>query len=90
MLPNYHYKLTIAGAQNSTQTICGALMRYITYITPIVTGIPGGFAIISVVELCFAKAGNFASDDLFAVAALVSALPMDILSFHVCKWLWKR
>jgi hypothetical protein len=63
--------------------MCGAPVRDITHITPIVTGISGGFAIIGVVVRCFATAGNFAPDDFFAIAALISALPMGILEFFM-------
>jgi hypothetical protein len=30
---------------------------------------------------CVATVGNFALDDIFAIAALVSALPMGVLEF---------
>jgi hypothetical protein len=78
----YSYaQLINLGAQNSTQTMCGAPVRDITHITPLVTGISGGVAIIGVVVRCIATAGTFALDDIFAIAALVNAIPMGILEF---------
>ncbi|KAF2790229.1 hypothetical protein K505DRAFT_377667 [Melanomma pulvis-pyrius CBS 109.77] len=68
-------------AQNITQTMCGQPVRDITHITPIVSGVSGGAAIIAVVVRCFPTGGAFALDDIFAIAALVSALPMGILEF---------
>jgi hypothetical protein len=76
-------QLTIKGAQNSTQTMCGAPVRDITHITPIVTGISGGFAIIGVLVRGFASGGRLELDDIFAIAALISALPMGILEFFM-------
>ena len=61
--------------------MCGAPVRDITHITPIVSGVSGGFAILAVLVRCFPTGGEFALDDVFAVAALVSALPMGILEF---------
>jgi hypothetical protein len=61
--------------------MCGAPVRDITHITPIVSGVSGGFAILAVLVRCFPTGGAFALDDIFAVAALVSALPMGILEF---------
>ncbi|KAH3928735.1 hypothetical protein HBH98_107900 [Parastagonospora nodorum] len=68
-------------AQNSTQTMCGAPVRDITDITPIMTGVFGGLAILGVAIRCVATKGAFALDDIFAVAALIVALPMGILEF---------
>lgn len=61
--------------------MCGQPVRDITHITPIVSGVSGGAAIIAVVVRCFPTGGVFALDDIFAIAALVSALPMGILEF---------
>jgi hypothetical protein len=61
--------------------MCGAPVRDITHITPLVTGISGGVAIIGVAIRCIATAGHFALDDIFAIAALVNAIPMGILEF---------
>lgn len=58
-------------AQNITQTMCGAPIRDITHITPIVTGVSGGAAIISVITRILVAGGMFALDDVFAIAALV-------------------
>ncbi|KAF2709866.1 hypothetical protein K504DRAFT_429933 [Pleomassaria siparia CBS 279.74] len=70
-------------AQNITQTMCGAPVRDITHITPIVSGVSGGAAILVVLIRCFPTGGAFTLDDMFAVAALVSALPMGILEFFM-------
>jgi hypothetical protein len=63
--------------------MCGAPVRDITHITPIVTGISGGFAIIGVLVRGFASGGRLELDDIFAIAALISALPMGILEFFM-------
>ncbi|KAL6706194.1 hypothetical protein ACN47E_005929 [Coniothyrium glycines] len=70
-------------AQNITQTMCGQPVRDITHITPIVTGVSGGAAIIAVIARVLIAGTAFALDDIFAVAALVSALPMGILEFFM-------
>jgi hypothetical protein len=74
-------ELTVTGAQNSTQTMCGAPVRDITDIMPTITGVFGGLAILGVAIRCAATKGTFALDDIFAVAALIVTLPMGILGF---------
>ncbi|USP81525.1 hypothetical protein yc1106_08799 [Curvularia clavata] len=68
-------------AQNATETMCGRPVRDITQITPIVSGVSGGLAIMAVLARCIAVGRNFAIDDVHAVLALLSALPMGILEF---------
>ena len=63
--------------------MCGTPVRDITRITPIVSGVSGGFAILGVLLRCFSTRGVFALDDVFAVAALVFALPMGTLEFFM-------
>jgi hypothetical protein len=63
--------------------MCGVSVRDITHITSIVTGISGGLTIIGVVVLCVVTAGSFALDDIFATAALTSALPMGTLELFM-------
>jgi len=63
--------------------MCGAPVRDITQITPIVSGVSGGFAILGVAIRCMATKGTFALDDIFAVSALIMALPMGILEFFM-------
>ncbi|KAH7112486.1 hypothetical protein B0J11DRAFT_185921 [Dendryphion nanum] len=70
-------------AQNVTQTMCGQPVRDITHITPIVTGVSGAAAIIAVVVRSALAYASFSLDDMFAVAALISALPMGILEFFM-------
>jgi hypothetical protein len=70
-----------AAAQNSTETMCGHPVRDITHITPIVTGVSGGAAMLAVIVRCFLSSNNFGLDDAFVIAAFVSALPMGILEF---------
>lgn len=76
-------ELTTIGAQNSTQTMCGDPVRDNTKVTPITTGVFGGLAILGVAMRCVATKGSFALDDIFAVAALIVALPMGILEFFM-------
>jgi hypothetical protein len=68
-------------AQNSTETMCGHPVRDITHITPIVTGVSGGLALLAVIVRCLLSSSKFGLDDAFVVAAFVSALPMGILEF---------
>lgn len=70
-------------AQNVTQTMCGHSQRDITHITPIVTGVSGGAALVAVIIRAIAARDGFSLDDIFAVAALITALPMGILEFFM-------
>lgn len=70
-------------AQNATQTMCGQPVRDITHITPIVTGLSGGAALFSVIVRICRAGRNIALDDVFAIVAIVSALPMGILEFFM-------
>lgn len=54
-------------------------MRDLSHITPIVSGISGALAIIAVVIRSILTRGIFALDDVLAIAALISALPMGIM-----------
>lgn len=63
--------------------MCGAPVRDITSITPIVSGVSGGLAIVAVIIRCISTGGMFAWDDIFAVLALITALPMGILEFFM-------
>jgi hypothetical protein len=56
-------------------------VRDITHITPIVTATSGGFALLSVIIRLISTESHPALDDIFAVAAMVSAVPMGILEF---------
>ncbi|KAF2023028.1 hypothetical protein EK21DRAFT_105511 [Setomelanomma holmii] len=67
--------------QNNTQTLCGAPVRDVTHIIPIVTGTSGGFALLGVLVRSMSLGREFALDDIFAIAAMVSALPMGTLEF---------
>jgi hypothetical protein len=46
-----------------------------------VSGVSGGFAILAVVIRCFPTGGRLELDDIFALVALIFALPMGILEF---------
>jgi hypothetical protein len=63
--------------------MCGQPVRDITQITPIVSGVSGGAAIVAVIIRCLLTGGTFALDDAFVIAALVAALPMGILEFFM-------
>lgn len=76
-------ELTITAALNITKTLCGQPVRDITHITPIVTGVSGGAALLSVIVRSIRPGGVFGLDDLFAIAAVVAALPMGILEFFM-------
>jgi hypothetical protein len=73
--------LTRTAAQNSTEKMCGHPVRDITHITPIVTGVSGGAAMLAVIVRCLLSRNSFGLDDAFVIAAFVSALPMGILEF---------
>ncbi|KAL5402322.1 hypothetical protein PMIN04_013006 [Paraphaeosphaeria minitans] len=68
-------------AQNATQTMCGAPVRDITHVTPIITGTSGGVAIIGVAVRVLMSGADFWLDDAMCVAALIFAIPMAILEF---------
>jgi hypothetical protein len=61
--------------------MCGAEVRDITHITPIVSGISGGAALIAVVIRVWTSGAGFWLDDAMCVTALVFALPMAVLEF---------
>jgi hypothetical protein len=46
-----------------------------------VSGVSGGFAILAVIIRCFPTGGRLELDDIFAIVALVFALPMGALEF---------
>ncbi|KAF1971667.1 hypothetical protein BU23DRAFT_646183 [Bimuria novae-zelandiae CBS 107.79] len=68
-------------AQNATQTMCGAEVQDITHITPIISGVSGGLAIIGVVIRVWMSGEDFWLDDAMCVVALVFAIPMATLEF---------
>ncbi|KAJ4358363.1 uncharacterized protein N0V89_002945 [Didymosphaeria variabile] len=68
-------------AQNATQAMCGAPVRDITHITPIITGTSGAAAIIGVAVRVWMSGPDFWLDDAMCVAALVFAIPMAVLEF---------
>ncbi|KAH7067851.1 hypothetical protein FB567DRAFT_457821 [Paraphoma chrysanthemicola] len=72
-------------AQNLTQTLCGAPVRDISHIPPIVTATSGAIALLMIVLRMFAVQDHFALDDMFATAAMASAIPMGVLEFIKAK-----
>jgi hypothetical protein len=83
ILYDVHAELTNVAALNITKTLCGQPVRDITHITPIVTGVSGGAALISVIIRSLLAGSVFGLDDFFAIAAMVAALPMGILEFFM-------
>jgi hypothetical protein len=63
--------------------MCGAPVRDNTHITPIVTIVFGILAIFSIFIRCLATVDRLALDDIFAIAALATALPMGIMEFFL-------
>ncbi|KAL5416318.1 hypothetical protein PMIN03_002122 [Paraphaeosphaeria minitans] len=61
--------------------MCGAPVRDITHVTPIITGTSGGVAIIGVAVRVLMSGADFWLDDAMCVAALIFAIPMAILEF---------
>ncbi|EOA91722.1 uncharacterized protein SETTUDRAFT_80947, partial [Exserohilum turcica Et28A] len=70
-------------ARNNTATMCGEPVRDNTRITPIISGVSGGAAILAILARCYAVGKSFAVDDLFAVISLILALPMGIVEFFM-------
>ncbi|PVI04707.1 hypothetical protein DM02DRAFT_555946 [Periconia macrospinosa] len=68
-------------AQNATQTLCGAPVRDITSITPVIAGVSGGLALMAVIIRVWITGANFGLDDGCVVAALTLAIPMAVLEF---------
>lgn len=73
--------IEILAAQNATQTMCGAEVRDVTYITPIIAGTSGGAATIGVIIRVWMSGNDFWLDDAMCVIALLFAVPMAILEF---------
>ena len=61
--------------------MCGAEVRDITHITPIIAGTSGGAAIIGVVVRVWMSGADFWLDDAMCVLALAFAIPMAVLEF---------
>lgn len=76
-------RLTATVARNNTATMCGEPVRDNTRITPIISGVSGGAAILAILARCYAVGKSFAVDDLFAVISLILALPMGIVEFFM-------
>jgi len=61
--------------------MCGRPTRDISHISPIVSGVSGGIAVISVIIRSISTAGSFQIDDIFAIAATAVAIPLGGLQF---------
>lgn len=61
--------------------MCGAEVRDVTYITPIIAGTSGGAATIGVIIRVWMSGNDFWLDDAMCVIALLFAVPMAILEF---------
>ncbi|KAJ9355727.1 hypothetical protein DTO280E4_6405 [Paecilomyces variotii] len=68
-------------AKNETSTLCGDPIRDRTTVTPVITGVSGGLAIIAVFLRLWDQYNNLQIGDMTAVASLVLALPMGGLEF---------
>ncbi|KAF2760398.1 hypothetical protein EJ05DRAFT_508938 [Pseudovirgaria hyperparasitica] len=66
-------------AKNSSMTLCGAPIRDLTAITPIVTGVSGGLAVIAVSVRTFSVGNMIHADTVCAIIAILSAFPMGVL-----------
>jgi hypothetical protein len=77
------YKLTDIATQNITHTLCGAPIRDISTVTPLVIGISGGVATIAIIIRCSTSDALMSLDNIFAVAALVAALPISIVGLYM-------
>jgi hypothetical protein len=76
-------KLTDAATQNITHTLCGAPVRDMSTVTPIVIGISGGVATIAVIIRCSTSDAMMSLDNVFAVAALAAALPISVVGLYM-------
>ncbi|KAJ4292717.1 hypothetical protein N0V90_009380 [Kalmusia sp. IMI 367209] len=61
--------------------MCGAPVRDITHITPIISGTSGGAALIAVGIRVWMSGVDFWLDDAMCVVAIVFAIPMAVLEF---------
>ncbi|KAI0433528.1 50S ribosomal protein L36e [Xylaria sp. FL1042] len=68
-------------AKNATETLCGAEVRDITAVTPIITAVSGILAIIAVIMRVFDALPNRSLQpaDLCAIAALLTGIPLGVL-----------
>ena len=61
--------------------MCGAEVRDITHITPIISGVAGGAATLAVIIRIWMSGAEFWLDDAMCIVALVFAIPMAALEF---------
>jgi hypothetical protein len=63
--------------------VCGTPVRDMSTVTPIVIGISGGVATIAVIIRCSTSDALMSLDNVFAVAALASALPISVVGLYM-------
>ncbi|KAJ9297282.1 hypothetical protein DTO271G3_4575 [Paecilomyces variotii] len=68
-------------AKNETSTLCGDPIRDRTMVTPVITGVSGGLAVIAVFLRLWDQYDHLQVGDISAVASLIFALPMGGLEF---------
>ena len=63
--------------------MCGAPVRDISHVTPLVIEISGAVAIVSVVIRCATSDSLFSLDNIFSVVALATAVPISIIGLYM-------
>ncbi|KAL2822666.1 hypothetical protein BJX63DRAFT_427222 [Aspergillus granulosus] len=72
-------------SQNVSNTMCGIEPRDISHITPIVTSVFMSLAIAATLVRCFGSRHHFGPEDIFALLALLLAIPMGALEYPMAK-----
>ncbi|KAE8132846.1 hypothetical protein BDV38DRAFT_287321 [Aspergillus pseudotamarii] len=72
-------------SQNASNTMCGIEPRDISHITTIVTSVFMSLAITFTVMRCSESRDHFGPEDIFAILALIFAVPMGALEYPMAK-----
>jgi hypothetical protein len=63
--------------------VCGAPVRDISNVTPLVIEISGAVAIVAIIIRCATSEALFSLDNVFAVAALAAAIPISVIGLYM-------
>ncbi|KAI9370284.1 hypothetical protein BJX61DRAFT_544765 [Aspergillus egyptiacus] len=72
-------------SQNASSTMCGIEPRDISHITPTVTSVFMPLAIAATLVRCLESRHHFGPEDVFAILALLFAVPMGALEYPMAK-----
>ncbi|KAL2827879.1 hypothetical protein BJY01DRAFT_255555 [Aspergillus pseudoustus] len=72
-------------SQNATNTLCGVQPRDISHTTPTVTSVFMSLAILATIARCVESRTHYGAEDIFAILAMVFAIPMAALEYPMAK-----